>query len=116
MENQVKISFLKKIWWSIANVNKYDELVNLGIKQAIKYFMAIIAILALLLSIVGIYIQSISMNELIQYLNDNVPEFKLEKKENDYILDLEKDEAVILDAEIFKDAFKNIVVLKSTLN
>ena len=116
MENQIKINFFKKIWWSITNVNKYDEMAKLGFKKAIKYFVGIIAILALILSIVGTYIQSKSMNELIQYFQDNIPEFKLTKKDNDYNLDLEKDETVILDVEIFTKAFKNIVVMNETLN
>lgn len=111
-----KIGFPKTLWWSIAKPSKYDEIIKIGLKKAIKYFFALIAIMALVLSLAGTYIQSAEMQKIAGYVQENVPEFKIENtakegEEAKYKLKLENDEAIILDNQDFVNAFKSIFVV-----
>lgn len=111
-----KIGFPKTLWWSIAKPSKYDEIIKIGLKKAIKYFFALIAIMALVLSLAGTYIQSAEMQKNAGYVQENVPEFKIENtakegEEAKYKLKLENDEAIILDNQDFVNAFKSIFVV-----
>ena len=38
MEENIKINFFKKIWYSIAKPSKYEDLKKQGVGKAIKYF------------------------------------------------------------------------------
>ena len=115
MENQKKISFFKKIWWSITNVNKYDEMINLGLRNAIKYLLALLVILSIILACVSVYIQSKNTGEIINYLNEKVPEFSLEKKDENYKLSIDTKETVILEDSQFVNFFKSVVVMNDSL-
>lgn len=33
------ITFSRKLWWSIAKISKYDEMIKTGLKKGIKYFI-----------------------------------------------------------------------------
>ena len=115
MKDQNNISFFKKIWWSISNLNKYDELINFGLKKSIKYFMGLLAILTIVLSLVTVYMQSKNVNDIAAYLNEKLPEFNLEKKDEDYKLNIDTKETVILDDNKFLGFFKNVVVINDSL-
>jgi cation transport ATPase len=52
-----KMKFFKKIWYSIAKVSKYDEMIEQGPKKAIKYFLGLIAILSIILTIVAMGVE-----------------------------------------------------------
>lgn len=111
-----KIGFPKTLWWSIAKPSKYNEMIELALKKSIKYFIALIAIMALLLSLAGTYIQSAEVQKIANYVQENVPEFKIENtakegEEANYRLDLENDEAIILDNQDFVSAFRSIFVV-----
>lgn len=115
MVKQNKMRFTKKIFWSITNVNKYDDMIGLGLKKSIQYLIGIIAILAVILSIFGSYIQSVNVGEIVQYLNDNLPKMTLEKQEDKYELSTETDDVIILEDNKFIDSFKSVVVINKYL-
>lgn len=113
MEN---VNFFKKLWWSITKPSKYEEMSKLGLIKAIKYFIGIIAIMSLLLSLVGTYIQFKTIQEVGKYVDENIPEFKVENiaekdKDEKYKLNLENSEVIILDRQSFIDIFKNVIVV-----
>ena len=111
-----KIGFTKTLWCSIAKPSKYEEMIKIGLKKGVKYFFAIIAIMALVLSLAGTYIQSKEIQKIASYVQENVPEFKIENtakegEEAKYKLNLENDETIILDNQDFVNAFKSIFVV-----
>ncbi len=53
------IKFYKKIWYSIAKTDKYEEMTNEGLLSAAKYFLTLIAILSVILSSLGTAISGI---------------------------------------------------------
>ena len=115
-----KIGFIKTLWWSITKPSKYDELIKIGLKKAIKYFIALIALMALLLSIVGTYIQSIQVQKIANYIQENVPEFKIENtakegKDPKYRLNLENNDVIILDAQNFINIYKHKVIVNTNI-
>ena len=73
-----KIGFSKTLWWSIAKPSKYEEMIKIGLKKGVKYFFSIIAIMALVLSLAGAYIQSAEVQKIGKYIDESVPEFKIE--------------------------------------
>ena len=59
-EEYLKLSFLKKIWYSIVKFEKYPEMAALGVKQAIIYFTKIILIFSIIY--VSVFLYYISKN------------------------------------------------------
>ena len=60
IENKNKyknINFFKKIIYSIARINKYDEMSKEGLKSAIKYFLCLITLMSTILSVLSTYVQ-----------------------------------------------------------
>ena len=57
MEENIKINFFKKIWYSIAKPSKYEDLRKQGVGKAVKYFFSIVCILALIVAIIATFLQ-----------------------------------------------------------
>ncbi len=111
MEENIKINFFKKIWYSIAKPSKYKELRKQGISKAIKYFFYVVCILALIVAIIATFLQLDVVKNSINYLDEKLPEIKF--KEN--ILSLENEEATILDDEKIIEFFRNVIVINPLL-
>lgn len=111
MEENIKINFFKKIWYSIARPSRYGDLRKQGVGKAIKYIFSIIAILAIILAIIATVIQLNVVKEAISYLDEKLPEIKF--KEN--TLTLENEEAVILDDSKIIQYFGNAIVINTLL-
>lgn len=111
MEENVKINFLKKIWYSIARPSKYEDLRKQGVGKAIKYIFSIIAILSIILAIIASVLQIDIVKDAISYLDEKLPEVKF--KEN--TLTLENEEAVILDDSKIIQYFGNVIVINPLL-
>ena len=111
MEENVKINFLKKIWYSVAKTSKYDNLRKLGLGKAIKYIFSIITVLALIIAIFFSIIQINVVKDAISYLDEKLPEIKF--KEN--ALTSENKEATIINDNKIIEYFGNIVVINPLL-
>lgn len=114
------MGFSKTLWWSMAKPGKYDEMIKIGLKKAIKYFFSIIAILAIILAIIGGYIQLEKTQEIVKYIDKNVPEFEIKDTAKDgeeakYVLKLENNDTIILDYQEFVNRFKSIVVINPNM-
>lgn len=110
------ITFFKRLLFSIAKPSKYDEMIKLGLKKSIKYFVGLISIMALILSLAGTYIQSVEVQKIGKYVDENIPEFKVENiakegEEANYKLNIENSESIILDNQDFINTFKSTVVV-----
>ena len=110
-ENIKPEKFYKKFWWSIAKINKYEEMTKEGLKSAIKYFLSLVAILAVVLAIFESYIQIQNVSEVISYLNNELPELKFANNE----LTSEEQDVVILDDSNFKTLFRATMVVNTHL-
>lgn len=71
----IKKGFFKKVWSSIVRIEEYPEMAAQGVGKAISYLVKIIAILAIILCL-GIIYQTYEMvQEGINYLQNDFPEF-----------------------------------------
>lgn len=111
MEENIKINFFKKIWYSIARPSKYEDLRKLGVGKSIKYIFSIVAILAIILAILASVLQIDVVKDAILYLDEKLPEIQF--KEN--TLTLENEDAVILDDSKIIQYFKNVIVINPLL-
>ncbi len=111
MEENLRISFLKKIWYSIARPSKYEELKKLGLGKAIKYVFSIISILTLIVAIISTFIQINIANDTIAYLENNLPNFTFK----DNKLTLEDNKVIILDDERLLSFLGNKIVINTLI-
>lgn len=111
-ENTAKINFFKKIWYSFAKPSKYEDMRNEGVWIAIKYFMSLIAIFAIILSIIATNIQTSDVNKAISYLEENLPEITF--KENK--LATKENKETVLDDKEFIEKFANVVVINTNID
>ena len=59
---QPKIGFFKKVWYSITKIEKYPDMAAQGLSKAVSYFLKIVAILPIIISLGTIY----QINNIVQ--------------------------------------------------
>lgn len=74
-EQKLKIGFFHKIWNSITKIEKYPDMAAEGLGRAFSYICKIVAILAIILCLGILYQMHQIMQEGIQYLQNEFPEF-----------------------------------------
>ena len=76
MEQKIeKISFFKKVWYSITKFEQYPNMAMEGLKRAVKYLIILTAIISVF-TMAGTLIQLKNMvGEFAQYVQNNIPEF-----------------------------------------
>ncbi len=102
-----KINFFQRLWFSIADISKIDDMTNEGLQKALKYFLTLVAIMAIILTSAEVYVQSNNSDKAISYLQSELPEFNIENGE----LSLESQEATILDGDELVKYFGSNIVL-----
>lgn len=76
MEKKVeKISFLKKIWYSITKFEQYPNMAIEGLKSTIKYLVILTLIISSFMIICELYEMRKTISNLSNYIEENVPEF-----------------------------------------
>lgn len=111
MEENLKINFFKKFWYSIRRPSKYEDLRKLGIGNAFKYVFSLICILAIILAIIASFLQIRVVNDAIAYLDEKIPKFKFK----DNKLTLEDAETTILDDERIISYLGNKIVINTLI-
>lgn len=111
MEENLKINFFKKFWYSIGRPSKYENLRRLGIGNAIIFIFSIICILAIILAIIATFLQIKVVNDAITYMDEKIPEFKFK----DNKLTLVDAEATILDDEKITSYLGNKIVINTLI-
>jgi len=106
-KNKDKINFFKKIYYSIFKIKKYDELAKDGLWKGIKYIMDLLIILSVVYAIIIVIQTKKSVNNLKNYLKDNLPEMVYE----DNMLTTASEERKILDNELVKINFGGQIVI-----
>lgn len=93
--NELRKGFFKKVWYSITKIEKYPHMATEGFGRAISYLTKIVAILAIVLCLGMIYQTHGILQEGIQYLQDEFPEFSY----NDGSLKIESENPIIISEE-----------------
>ena len=98
-EKQPKIGFFKKVWYSITKIEKYPDMAAQGVGSAISYLARVIIILAIILCMGILYQAYQIIQEGVNYLQNEFPEFsynegKLDIKSEDMIRISEEDSFV----------------------
>lgn len=74
-QEKIKIGFFQKVWDSITKIEKYPDMAAQGLGRAFSYIGKVVAILAIVLSLGMVYQTYQILQEGIQYLQNEFPEF-----------------------------------------
>lgn len=81
MEQENKISFIKKVYNSIIKIEKYPEMAAQGLPKAIKYLIQLIIIFSIIVSIFNIYNINKIVKETGKYIENEIPDFSYSQGE-----------------------------------
>lgn len=70
-----KISFFKKVWYSITKFEKYPDMAAEGLNNAIKYLFIMTTIVTIFITIGSLIKLNQLVGNLASYIEDNIPEF-----------------------------------------
>ena len=87
-----KEGFFKKAWNSITKIEKYPEMAAQGIGKAFSYICKVVAILAIVVCLGMMYQAYQMVQEGIQYLQNEFPEFSYK----DGILTIQSEEPITI--------------------
>lgn len=108
--NKNKLNFFKRLYYSIFKIDKYEELSTDGLIKSIKYILYWLLILAIIYSSIIIIQTRKNMNNLKNYLDENLPELVYENDE----LTIENTERVVLDNKYIKANFGGQIIIDTT--
>ena len=91
------MGFFKKVKYSIFNIEKYPELATEGVGKAISYIAKLVVILAIVLSVWTLYQTYQMINEGINYIENEFPDFSY----SDGMLTVDSEEAIVIENEQF---------------
>ena len=92
-ENVIKIGFFKKVWYSITNFEKYPAMAVEGLKKAIKYLIALTAIVTVFITLGALIDLKLIVEDFSKYVDENIPEFSYV----DGNLNMEMDETILIE-------------------
>lgn len=73
--NEIKKTFIKKVWYSINKIEKYLELSAEGFGRTIKYLCMLIIIVTSISTLISMCKIGYKINTISQYINEKLPEF-----------------------------------------
>ena len=68
-----KLGFFKKLWYSITKIEKYPEMTTLGVKSSILYLFKLMAIFALILCLCLTIKTYFTVNNAVKYFENDFP-------------------------------------------
>ena len=92
---KVKTGFFKKVWYSIAKIEKYPDMAAEGLGKALGYLVKIVFLLAIILCFGMTYQTYNLVKEGIGYLQNEFPEFSYQ----DGILSVVSESEIIISSE-----------------
>lgn len=117
MKDKVKkISFFKKVWYSITKFEEYPTMALEGVKRAIKYLIALTAIVTVFVMVGSLLQMKTLVNDLSSYVKEEIPEFsyvdgKLSMQVDDTIIieDVQYDGIgkIVIDTQVDTDELKS---------
>lgn len=104
-EEVVNKKFFKKVWYSITKFEQYPAMAAEGLKRTIIYLIILTAIVSIFGMISSLIETNKMMEELAQYIQDNIPEFSV----TDGNLTMEISEPIIIE-DIEEMAIDRVVI------
>lgn len=104
-EEVVNKKFFKKVWYSITKFEQYPAMAAEGLKRTIIYLIILTAIVSIFGMIGSLIETNKMMEELAQYIQDNIPEFSV----TDGNLTMEISEPIIIE-DIEEMAIDRVVI------
>ena len=89
------MGFFKKVWYSITKIERYPGMAAMGLKKALGYMTKIVSIMAIVLCLGIIYKTHNIVQEGVQYLQNEFPEFTYK----DGSLNVESDKEIVISEE-----------------
>ena len=77
-ENGEKLNFWKRIWISIKDFDRYQELASEKVSVAVGYLMKLVLIFVIIATASSVYRFHISFQQVLEYFNQNIEELKIE--------------------------------------
>lgn len=74
-EKTKKLSFFKKVWYSITKFEKYIEMASEGTMRAVRYLIQLTSILVLVIATISLYDLNSKLNGFIKNIEKNIPDF-----------------------------------------
>ena len=112
-QNQTKkLSFFKKVWYSITKFEKYPEMAAEGIGKAIKYLFIITLIVCIFSSIGSLITLKKLVENLADYINTSIPEFTYSNE----TLTMDIEEPIIIEQVDYSGLDKVIINPLSEVN
>ena len=99
-EKVKKLSFFKKVWYSITKFEKYVEMASEGTLRAVKYLVQLTSILVLVIAIVSLYDVNIKLNGFIENVQKNLPDFSYSKGNVELASDVENKTYTLQDKDL----------------
>lgn len=107
MEEKVeKISFFKKVWYSITKFEQYPTMAMEGTKRAIKYLALLTVIVSVFMMLCSLHAVRTSMLEAADYIQDNIPDFSY----SNGVVSLDMQETIVI------EDVENIGIDRITIN
>lgn len=78
-EEKIKMGFFQKVWNSITKIEKYPDMAAEGLGRAFTYIAKVVAILAIVLCLGMMYQTYQMLQEGIQYLQNEFPDFSYQE-------------------------------------
>ncbi len=103
-EKTIKIGFFQKVWNAITKIEKYPDMAAEGLGRAFTYISKIVAILAIVLCLGMVYQTHKILQEGVQYLQNEFPEFSYQ----DGILDVTSEKRLTISED---DSYVGRVVI-----
>ena len=92
-EKVIKMSFFKKVWYSITKFEQYPTMAMEGLWKTIKYLIILTAIVTVFVVIGSLLEMKVLISDLAKYIQDNIPDFSYEQGN----LYMENEESIIIE-------------------
>jgi len=124
-EKVIKISFFKKLWYSIAKFEQYPTMATEGLGSAVKYLIILTAIISVFMTCCSLYEMKQSISKTADYIQEKIPEFtysngnlSLNTKETIHIEELDNTgfDKIIINTAIETDEEKEKIQIDNLMN
>ena len=90
-------NFFKKVWFSITKIEQYPIMATEGVGRAFNYLIKLVLIMCIVVGVIFVYQTSQIINEFIQYMENDFPDFEFRNGN----LDVKSDNPIIIEENEF---------------
>ena len=99
-EKVKKLSFFKKVWYSITKFEKYLEMASEGTIRAVRYLIQLTSILVLVIASISLYDVNIKLNSFISNVQQNLPDFSYSEGNVEFASNVENRTYTLQDTDL----------------